>query len=379
MSRFLCVFITDFPAWAAVRGAPHLRNRAVLICDNGGVVSASPRARRAGVQAGYSLSQAQSLVPQAVVLPNSPSLVAAAWNRVLEALHRLTPRVESSRCGMALLHLDTPDAIKPLLQNWGAQAGIADDRSTAELAALTAVAGTLQVVPPGRSGTFLSGVPLRVLEQAGISAQTSQWLRSLGLRYVGEMSRLGKHQLAEFCPEAELLLRYANAADKHPVGYWTPPPTVSAHFDFGEPAIEAFELEAALELLVARVHEQLAGRQAHNITLTAITQFDQVQRYRFFREPISNRLGLHVAVHQLQREFPGSFAARHLQIERLELRLGGLVPPRPAQGLLFAMKPHWKDVLRGAERRLSNAARRVALTGFSPLLEEEPRLEPALA
>jgi hypothetical protein len=107
------------------------------------------KAQRAGVQAGCSLSQARTIMPQAVVLPNSPSLVAAAWQRVLEALSRLSPRVESIWCGMALLHLDATDAIKPLLQDWTAHGGVADDRSSAELAALTAVAGTLHVVPAG--------------------------------------------------------------------------------------------------------------------------------------------------------------------------------------------------------------------------------------
>ncbi|HEX8234858.1 MAG TPA: hypothetical protein VF600_02790 [Abditibacteriaceae bacterium] len=378
MSRFLCVLIADFPAWAAVRGAPHLRNRAVLICHNGRVISASPRARRAGVQAGCSLTQARSVLPEAVILPNSPLLVAAAWHRVLEALGQLSPRVESARCGMALLHLDATDAIKPLLRSWIAQGGVADDRSTAELAALSAVAGTLHVLPPGRSGTFLSGVPLRVLDAIGLSPETGQRLRSLGWRYVGELRHLSRHQLVEF-PEAELLLRYAQAADKRPVGYWTPPPTISAQFDFGEPAIEAFELEAALEYLVARLHEQLAGRHAHNVTITAMTQFDEVQRHRFFREPISSLLGLHIAVQELQRELPGHFRAHRLQVQRLELRLGGLVQPRPAQGLLFAMRPHWKDVVRKAERRFSNAVRRVALNQLSPLPEDEPRLEPVLA
>jgi hypothetical protein len=141
----------------------------------------------------------------------------------------------------------------------------------------------------GRSNTFLSGVPLRVLEEVGLSAPSGQRLRSLGWRYVGELRYLSKHQLAELFPEAQLLLRYAQAADKHPIGYWTPPPTISAQFDFGEPAIEAFELDAALELLVARLHEQLAGRHAHNVTITAMTQYDEVQRHRFFREPLSNR------------------------------------------------------------------------------------------
>jgi hypothetical protein len=319
------------------------------------------------------------MLPQAVVLPNSPSLVAAAWQRILIALSRLSPRVESSRYGIALLHLDATEAIKPLLQNWAAQGGLADDRSTAELAALTAVVGTLHVLPAGRNGTFLSGVPLRVLQEVGLSARSCQKLRSLGWRYIGELLHLSKHQLAELFPEAELLLRYAQAADQRPIGYWTPPPTISAQFDFGEPAIEDFELDAALELLAARLHEQLAGRHAHSITLTAITQFGEVQRHRFLREPISSLLGLHIAVQELQREFPGYVQAHRLQVQRLELRLGGLVQPRPAQGLLFAMRPHWKDAMRKAERRFLNAAWRVALTRLSPLLEDEPRLEPVLA
>jgi nucleotidyltransferase/DNA polymerase involved in DNA repair len=379
MSRFLCVFIAEFPAWAAVRGAPHLRNRAVLICHNGRVVSASPKARRAGVQAGCSLAEARSLLPEAVVLPNSPSLVAAAWQRVLEALHHITPRIESARCGMALLHLDATDAIKPLLRDWTAQGGVADDRSTAEVAALTAVAGTLHAVPAGRAGTFLSGVPLRVLEQVGLSAQSGQRLHSLGWRHVGELRYLPKQHLAEMLPEAELLLRYAQAADRRPVGYWTPPPTISAHFDFGEPAVEAFEVDATLELLIARLHEQLAGRQAHSVTLTATTEFDEVQRHRSYHEPLSSLLGLHVAVQELQKEFPSCFGGRRLQVQRIELRLGRLVHPHPAQGLLFAMRPHWKDVVRRAERRFSNVAWRIRLNRLSPLIEDEPRLEPVLA
>src|SRR5688572_22924401 len=62
---FGCLFIPDFPVWAARFHDPLLNLRPVLVHRRGKVLSASAECLAAGVQIDWLLSRAQSLCPQA--------------------------------------------------------------------------------------------------------------------------------------------------------------------------------------------------------------------------------------------------------------------------------------------------------------------------
>ncbi len=421
MLRFFCVWIPDFAAWAAARHDPALqalagqalerrdparRDTPLLIYRGGRVIAASPAARESGVQVGWSLPRAQALLPEATALPHHAALMALAWQEVLQTLYGLTPYLESLRPGLALASglavasLKSATAARAQLQAWGAQAGIADDRTTAELAALTAPPGELHIVPPGAGRDFLSQVAIHHLAEVGISAATIERLGWFGWRTVGDLHSLTRQQLRAQFPEGELLFRYAQARDVRPVAAYWPPPVLQAHFEFEEPVCEPWEWEPVLDHLLEQVQDQLDGRSARTITIGLEARragsgaARRVSRKRLLREPVAALPRLRAEArlvlamlqnalhgHSLQSQCTnGRGAPLAVAMTRLEVELGGLEDTGAVQHNLFAARPAVYAVLAALEARFPGAVQRiVTLDRHAYLPEAGFRLVPLTA
>ncbi len=379
MSRFCCIWIPDFPAWAAVRSDPGLRHRAVLIYVRGRIVAASPAARQAGVQTGWTLARAQSLLPDALALPQHGATVAAAWEEVLSALYDLTPQIESQRPGLALADIEPPAAVQPLLHEWQAyggvaQGGCADDRTTAEIAALSTQAGKLRTVRPGCSSVFLRRVPIILLSEVGVRADTIERLGWFGWHHIGQLRSLTRRQLVAQFDQGETLWRYAQASDTRPVAAYVLPSIITTRYAFEQPVREPCEIEPVLDHLMNQAHSQLNGRVAAAVSVGVETTAGWTRGGRLLREPTAVWQTLRrAAQHALEAALrPG------MAVSALEVRLGSLAQPRAVQGHLFDFsRPVPTQAVQAVERRFPGWLCHIVTTDPNSYLPEAGwRFEP---
>jgi hypothetical protein len=413
MLRFLCLYIPHFVAWAMARAQPvapaHPLTpaRPLLVYHNGRVLSASCEAWAAGVQPGWALERAQALVPDARAVPFDGSLVTAAWDTVLQILYDLTPQIETVRHGSSSKHRKRAqndnivrqaavteygramtqylpeEALVPWLREWNAGAGVADDRATAELAALTALPGEINRVPVGRSRAFLRAVPMSVLSETGVSEATLERLSWFGWHSVAHLRRLTHHQLALQFPEADVLFRYAQTGDTRPVATYSPPLTLSARYAFEESAHEPWEWEPVLRWLLDQTHQQLEGRTAQSLTIVADTGGGKVKVQRLLREATNHLPGLRLASQQamemlLRQALGAGLDVGALDLQLLEVHLGHLAQPVSVQGQLFGTsRPAVQKAIQSVEGRFPGALQRIVTVNAHAYLPEESfRLEP---
>ena len=403
MPRFVCLWWPDFAAWAMQRSDPNLAERAVLIHQRGSIVAASLEARQAGVQTGWTLYRAQAqlqlLVPDAAFLALHGPTVHSAWNDVLLDLLALTPCLESWQPGLLLADVRPSGLVVPLLRVWQGQnasvrgavrGGVADDRSTAELAAFTASPGTLRSVRSGQSAAFLKGVPLTsltslstglpVAQSIGLREDTVQRLGWFGWHRVGDLSHLSKRQLKAQFDQGELLFRYAQADDKRPVSFYREPPVSSATFTFEQAVREPCEWESVLCLLIEQCLTKLqdgplghSGQGAQNITIV-VDSISGVRRASRLLHSLTNdrRVFLELAQRMMREELVGvSFMQLSVQLRELQA-----LPVE--QGSLFgARRASPRVAIQAMQERFPGVLQRIVMLDKNAYLPETAfRFEP---
>src|SRR5258708_16862523 len=109
-SRIACVFVPLFPLAARLRSEPELLGEAVAILAGNGnaarIVAASRAARRTGIRAGLSLSQARVLLPRLIARGSDTICERSAQEALLEAAETISPRIEDAGNGLAYLDVD---------------------------------------------------------------------------------------------------------------------------------------------------------------------------------------------------------------------------------------------------------------------------------
>lgn len=377
MPRFLCLWWPQFPAWALQRSDPALQGRPLLVYQAGHIVAVSPEAHQLGAQDEGTLHRAQSQFPQAVFRPLHGPTLQAIWAEILTALLDFTPYLESLRPGLLIADVRPPRAVLPLVRQWGVQGGVADDRSTAELAAFTTLPGTLRAVRPGQSGAFLKRIPLTALAAAGLRSDALERLGWFGWQRVGDLSHLTHRQLAAQFDQGKLLFRYAQAGDQRPVGFYRQPPLIQAAFTFDEPVREPYEWEPVLDLLIEQVLAALRDQGAQTVGLSVETPHGVRRGHRLLHEALTGKRVLQETARRLLVELLGMGQP----MRRLVLQLGALHPLTPQQGRLFGrQRPPASVAIRALEDRFPGALRRIVMLDKNAYLPETAfRLEPVTA
>jgi DNA polymerase IV len=199
----LHVDMDAFFAAVEVRRRPELRGRPVVVGGTGnrGVVSsASYEARAFGVRSAMPTVRARALCPGAVFLPPDFGAYAAASHSVMEIFRDITPLVEPLSLDEAFLDvsgatrlLGPPARIAARLRARVADrlaltcsVGVAPTKFVAKLGSTRAKPDGVTVVPPDLVLEFLHPLPVEVLW--GVGERTTETLRRLGLRAVGDLA-----------------------------------------------------------------------------------------------------------------------------------------------------------------------------------------------
>ena len=223
----------------------------------------SPLARRSGVRAGMTVSQAIGLCPTLRLCEPDPVHYDERFARLLAALNEISPVIESGELGLAYVGTDglegiygAPGKIAAAIKcgvrsaECGVRIGFGLGKFTAWVAASRAKQGEAVIVPAGGEGEFLAAQPIAVLP---LDPDTHRRLRQLGIRTLGALAALPEEAVtAQFGAVGRRLWRLAAGHTVEPVVGGVAPEPIVAALTFFTPVGERDLLERALDQLIAR-------------------------------------------------------------------------------------------------------------------------------
>ena len=219
---------------------PSLRGKAFAVGgrpeERGVVASCSYAARKSGVRSAMPMGRALKLCPHLLIIPGHHRLYREASRQVMNIIHDVTPLVEQISIDEAFLDVtDLSDSGKEIARrlqtkilqefNLPCSFGIASNKLVAKIATDVGKSNArekgkppnaIQVVPPGEESTFLAPLPIESLW--GVGPKTAAALSEMGIRTIGDLSRLPEATLIDKFGKFgyELALR-ARGIDDRPV------------------------------------------------------------------------------------------------------------------------------------------------------------------
>ncbi|MEU7634286.1 DNA polymerase Y family protein [Nocardia sp. NPDC049220] len=271
--RVLALWCPDWPAIAAAAMAELPATRPVAVLFANRVVACSAIARAEGVRRGFRRREAQARCPDLFLAQADPDRDARLFEPVAAAVAAAVPGVEVLRPGLVVLgargaarFFGSEEAAAERLVDTvaavgvEAQVGIADELSTAVLAARRAA-----IVPAGAGPRFLAPLPVGELAVEPSLAAPERvdlvdLLHRLGLRLVGDFAALSSAEVASrFGADAVRAHRCARAEPERPPSARRPPPDLGVEYCC-DPPIERVDAAAfAGRLLATRLHAALAA------------------------------------------------------------------------------------------------------------------------
>ena len=345
MSRFLCLYIPQFPAWVWEQSSPPVRGQAFVVVERDHVVAVSNPAQDAGLLPGMTTGRAESRwrsggtrTAPLLLIERDRRREELAWSEMQRAVYGFTPKVEPLEEGLLFAEVESSKVL-PLVRGLEVRAGCAKDRATAWLAALTAPPQTTRTIPAGKERSFADHIPLQTLSAAGVGPATIERLRWFGWTRLGHLRALSRRQLEEqFGREGELLFRLAQGASSplnlRPVATWKPPAEVVARLEFEIAVREPAEWEGALDELLACVCGGLETRQAQTLEIEADTPVRATLGRRVLKEPVSSPQVLRRPAQAALKQALDALSPLPPIVRSLTVRLGGLTTA-PVQESLF--------------------------------------------
>jgi protein ImuB len=291
--RLAVVWCPQWPV-AAAGCAPE---EAVAVIHANHIVARSRAAAAAGVAVGHRRREAQGRCPQLRLVASEPARDAREFQRVVEAVAAIVPRLELSEPGVLTFPTRGPsryfggdeamaarvlgivhDAAGDRLVATGHPGvGIADGRFAAGVAARRAgAAGHPFVVARGASPAFLERLPLHSLvDVGGLDADQVELFGRLGLRDLGELAALpAADVLARFGRAGAAAQQMAAGRDDRPADTSDPPPGLAMTHHFETPVHHADTVVFAGKRLAEQLVGALggSGRVCTQLEVTAETE-----------------------------------------------------------------------------------------------------------
>jgi len=242
---------------------PRLRGRPVIV-GAGVIASCSYEARRFGLKAGMSLSEAKRLCPEAVIMEGHAQVYRCFAEEIFARCRAIAPEIETyldeAYCdltGTERLHGNVLAAVAALkhdiLDRTGltVTCGIGPNRMLAKLVGKTVKPDGLAVIEADDADAFLIDRPIEQL--AGVGHAHAKTLRSMNLRTIGDLRALPEDVLvALFAVHGRLLYERCRGRDTQAVTEREIPLSVSRETSFHRDTADRAEIEGMLEYLVGR-------------------------------------------------------------------------------------------------------------------------------
>jgi DNA polymerase-4/protein ImuB len=373
----------------------------------------SPRAHRAGVRPGMTVSRAVGLCPTLRLCEADPVHYDAVFAELVAALGRVSPVIEVAELGRVFVGTDgleglwggTERIVEAINGVVGGDNGVvsgkwfppidAEFRSTPTgtthhsprshrshrlgwgrgkfvswTAASRARPGQHVIVAPGEERAFLAAQPLAVLP---LDAATHQRLRRLGLRTLGDLAALPEDAVAaQFGDEGRRLWRLAAGRTLEPVTGRPAPEPVAATLAFYTPVADRALLGRALDVLIDRAlaSPARAGWCVQAARVRAVLEHGGSWGVAVtLREPTASRAAIAAPLAARWGQAPPAGA-----VERLTVEFTAFTPGTTALQL-FARDAS-AAARAGRRRALRAAAREIHLRMRRPMLYRVIDLEP---
>lgn len=254
---------------------PRLAGQPVIV-GAGVIASCSYEARRYGLHAGMTLSEARRLCPHAVIRDGHAQVYRCFAEQIFECCRAISPTVETyldeaycEMTGTERLHGDLIEAARTLKHRIRERTGLTvtcglgPNRMLAKLVGKTRKPDGLARIDAAGADAFLRERPIEQL--AGVGRAHGRTLRSMNLRTIGELRALPVEALsALFGAVGRLLHQRCRGRDTAPVTAREVPQSMSRETSFHRDTADRAEIEGMLEYLVGR-----ACRTARELDLEA--------------------------------------------------------------------------------------------------------------
>ena len=297
--RYVTVWCPDWPVVAA--GVDATTPAVVLLANR--VVACSPAAASEGVVHGQRRRTAQRCCPDVVLLDHDPDRDARAFEPVVRAVGRFSPRVEVVEPGWLAMDARGPSRYFGGDQRLAEQlvesveqetrtsvivgVGVADGRFPSAVAARRAAGRAPIVVAPGGSAAFLDRLPVAWLQHVGeVDADLVGLFARLGLARLGDLAAMPAGDvLARFGPLGRHAHRLAAGDDERPANAVDPPPERCVEQTFDDPVVQLDPLVFTGKHLADELVAELAaeGRVCTRLVVTAETEHGERSERAWYR------------------------------------------------------------------------------------------------
>jgi protein ImuB len=285
---YACLYAREFPAQAALRLRPELRDRAVVILEGEPpletVCSFNAKARYLGVARGMTKVELDTF-SSLVVLPRSRTEETSAHAAMLECAGAFSPRVEdcSDRCAF-LCVIDIAGTEKLLgppqvlarellrrVQALGVRASVAIGRNFhSAISCARGSTARITLIAGGNEGPALAPLPLKVLD---VSSEHAETFALWGIRTLGALAALPEKELiARIGQEGRRLRQLARGEHPHHFVPYEAAFALEERMELDSPVEQLesllFVLGIMLEQLILRAAARILALAAVTITLT---------------------------------------------------------------------------------------------------------------
>jgi DNA polymerase IV len=333
-----------FFAAAEIRRRPELRGLPVIIGGRPGgrgvVAAASYEARAYGVHSAMPVAQATRLCPDAVFLPGDGDYyrdLSRQFRTILESYSPLVEMVSVDEAYLDISHsrrtLGTPrEAAARIKQDvWDdlqlvVSLGVASSRLVAKIASDLDKPDGLQVIDPGDEERFLAALPVE--KMPGIGPKASMRLREMGVRTLGEMTRVPATVLEPvFGRRASEVLARARGIDDRPVDPdGGPAKSVGHERTFGQDLTDISDIRREIYRLAERTGRDLRRKGMHGAVVAVklrYADFETVGKQRRLSRPTSAHQEMIPVVAKLVEEL---LDQRSAPVRLLGVRVTSLTP-----------------------------------------------------
>ncbi len=280
---FASVEQLDHPAW---RGKP------VIVgghSDRRGVVStASYEARKYGVHSAMPSITASRLCPDAIWTEGHYDRYREMSNMVMQILHDETPHVQQVSIDEAFLDVtptsvntehpvDIARRIQSRVEKLGVTCsiGIGTTKAVAKLASDMDKPRGLTVVLPGSERNFLDPQPIRAL--SGIGAASEKKLKAHGIETLGDLARADDELVMSLLGKnGRTMLDRSRGVDADEVSTDDTVKSVSNEMSFAQNLTERDDIEAAIDMMAAKVARRLRRKGLNGTTIALKVRFDNL-------------------------------------------------------------------------------------------------------
>jgi DNA polymerase-4 len=293
-----------FYAAVEVLDNPSFKGKPVIVggSEKRGVVSsASYEARKYGVHSAQPMATATRLCPKGVLLPVRMSRYKEVSERVFEIFCRFTPLVEPLSIDEAFLDVTgsvklfgPPEGIAKMIKEGVAEeigitvsAGVAPSKFLAKIASDLGKPDGLVIVRESEVKAFLEPLPIEKLW--GVGKVTREALGLLGVRTVGDLSRLPVDVLEKnFGKHGIHLHLLSQGVDDRDIEVSREVKSIGHEETFSDDLLDIGAVRKELLSLATRVSRRLRGEGFVGKTVTLkvkYNDFAQITRSETFQEP----------------------------------------------------------------------------------------------